>query len=113
MMLHEVAYQLGMTVQKLCDELSYEELAGWIRFFEKRPVGWREDDRMFKLINTVQGLVTKSKNKPWDVFPSLYPIYHNVKKQEGTDMSTFQNSALFSKLLGAKGGVKLHVNTPV
>lgn len=81
--------------------MPYEELLGWFSYFEQRPVGWRDDDRTMKYLQT-QGV----KESPWNVFASLDPIY-NRKKIEGFDISNFKHSGLFQKLLGASGGDKI------
>lgn len=91
-----------MSVFKLREEMSYEELAGWNAYFERRPIDWRADDRAFKLLQA-QGV----KEKPWAVFTSLQNIYNPPSSKDGTlSISNFRNSALFSQLLSAKGGDK-------
>ena len=76
----------------------------WFAFFEARPVGWREDDRTFKLLQA-QGV----KEKPERIFPSLRPIYNPVVEtnSQGTNMTSLKNSAIFTKMLGAIGGDSL------
>lgn len=91
-----------MPISKLLDEMSYEELQGWLSYFEQRPVGWQEDDRTYKLLQA-QGV----KEKGWKIFPSLNAIY-NPKKAEGFDVAGFKSSSFFQKLLSAKGGEKLN-----
>jgi hypothetical protein len=81
--------------------MTYEELLGWFSYFEQRPVGWRDDDRTMKYLQT-QGV----KEKPWNVFASLDPIY-NRKKEDSFNMSGFKNSGMFSKLISATGGDKI------
>jgi len=72
-----------------------------MEYFKRRPIGWREDDRTMKFLQT-QGV----KAKPWKIFPSLDAIYHPPKK-EGFDVHGFAGSAFFQKILSAKGGDKL------
>ena len=92
-----------MPIYKLAEEMPYEELLAWTAYFEKRPVGWREDDRAFKILQT-QGV----KEKPWAVFGSLDPIYNSKKSYDGTlDVNNLKKSALFTKMLSATGGDKL------
>lgn len=104
---------LKMPVHKIYNEMPYEEYVGWIAYFERRPIGWREDHRTFQLIQTVRGLAGGDKIKPWDMFPSLYPIYNPPQPKElegdGT-LRNFKASAIFCKLLSAKGGDKLDVD---
>ena len=90
---------------KLAEEMPYEEFLGWIAYFEKRPVGWQEDDRTYKLLQA-QGV----KEPPHRIFSSLAAIYKANQPQDGEfDVSGFKGSMLFSKLLSAKGGDKLEL----
>ena len=83
--------------------MTYEEFLLWMEYFKRRPIGWREDDRAMKFLQT-QGV----KAKPWKIFPSLDAIYHPVKnKKPGFDVAGFRASGLFQKLMSAKGGDKL------
>jgi len=82
--------------------MTYEELQGWLSYFEKRPVGWRDDDRTHKLLQA-QGVKEKAVN----IFPSLRAIYNSQIKKEfdGTlDVNNFKQSAFFQQILSAKGG---------
>lgn len=79
--------------------MTYEELLGWFSYFEQRPVGWREDDRTMKYLQT-QGV----KESPWMIFPSLDPIYNRTKQTEGFDVNSFKNSPFFSQMLAATDG---------
>jgi hypothetical protein len=94
-------------VYRLIEEMPHAEFNDWLKFFEERPAGWRDDDRAFKQI---QAWGTKAK--PWEYFPRLYPIYHPSEEEEKTtNMKTFKGSFLFSKVLSAKGGEKLDVDS--
>ena len=83
--------------------MPYDEFLGWSDYFERRPVGWREDDRVFKILQT-QGV----KASPNEVFQSLGPIYNpksNVKLEDGQfNVSNLKSSLMFKKMLSAKGG---------
>ena len=81
--------------------MPYEELMGWYDYFERRPVGWRSDDRASKLLQA-QGV----EKKPTELFSSLGVIY-NPKKSEtdtGTDIMSLKGSVLFQNMLTARGG---------
>jgi len=80
--------------------MPYDELLKWYEYLERRPIGWREDDRAVKYIQT-QGF----KGKPWELFPALHAIY-NRKIKEG-NLKDFKDSFMFNKIKSAKGGVKL------
>lgn len=83
--------------------MPYDELTGWLAYFEKRPVGWRDDDRTFKLLQA-QGV----KEKPGNVFNSLNAIYNRViENVEGNIGNSFMNSAIYRKISAAKGGEKI------
>jgi hypothetical protein len=92
-MLHMPVYQLA--------EMPHDELLGWFAYLEKRPLGWREDDRAAKIIQSA-GV----KEKSWNLFPSLDRIYHPGKfgNDPENPLSTLKGSALFTKLLSAQGG---------
>ena len=99
-----------MPVYKLI-EMPYEELLGWFAYFEARPVGWREDERAFKLLQA-QGV----KAKPEQVFVSLAQLKQHTEKHKEAlvrdgmvESSSLKRSMLFSKMLAAKGGDKLEV----
>ena len=91
-----------MPVYKLIDEMSYEELLGWFDYFDRRPIGWREDDRTAKLLQA-QGV----KEKPDKLFPSLTVIYKpaKAKLEEGMiDGQAFKQSSFFQQIMNAQGG---------
>jgi hypothetical protein len=79
-------------------------------YLERRPVGWREDDRTFKLLQS-----WGFKGKPTELFVSLDPIYNRKEETPSNqvNMKSFQKSSLFSKLLSAKGGKDLGLNEDV
>ena len=85
--------------------MPYDELLGWMAFFERRPTGWREDDRAFKLIQA-QGF----KGKPYEVFGSLEVIYNPPTLPtdvDGLNLKSLKRSKMFSNMLAAKGGDSL------
>jgi hypothetical protein len=76
-------------------------------YFEKRPYGWREDDRAFKYIQT-QGV----KKQPWEIFPSLNKIYNpSIKNLKEGQISTenLKRSFMFKKMTEAINGDKLEI----
>jgi hypothetical protein len=77
--------------------MPYEELVKWYQYFEKRPVGWREDSRAAKIIQA-QGV----KASPEELFSSLRTIGKQAKKTELVD--SLKNSSFFTFMAGAKGG---------
>ena len=81
--------------------MSYEELLGWYDYFEKRPVGWREDDRTSKLLQA-QGV----KEKPWKLFPSLERIFKKGRHAD-EDGAGIRASAFFKQMMNAVGGDKI------
>lgn len=91
-------------------EIPYDELLGWYAYFERRPIGWREDDRTSKLL---QGAGVKAK--PTDLFPSLKAIYTASKEPaEGDDQSQMiMNSTFYQMMLTAQGGEKFELESLV
>jgi hypothetical protein len=94
----ELALTLGMPVYKLQEEMSYLEMLKWFSYLEERPVGWREDLRIFYILSSLG-----YKGKPQELFPSLNLIFKPRK------LASLKGSMMFSKLLGAKGGKKLDI----
>jgi hypothetical protein len=100
--IYEIAFQLRYPfVNDLLDKMTYQEFQEWAAYFTQRPIGWREDDRTYKLLQ-VQGV----KERPERLFPSLKAIFSPpVKKTDGTlDVDNFRVSAFCQKLFTAKGG---------
>jgi len=100
-----VAFQLKMPVYRLLEEMTYEELLGWMDYFNKRPVGWRDDASMVPILQT-QGV----KVKPEAIYPSLAAMKRSEENTDGRiSAANLKNSAFFSKMLGAVGGDKLDI----
>jgi hypothetical protein len=53
--------------------MPYTELLKWCSYFKKRPIGWREDQRTFLMLQA-QGF----KGKPEDVFATLKQMKDNT-----------------------------------
>lgn len=99
-MLFETAFFLKMPVYKLL-EMPYEELQGWNMYFDQKPFGWREDQRT--------ALIMKSfgtKQSPENIFPSLARMDEHRRKN---DPFKLRGSAFLTRLMTAKGGVKLEL----
>jgi len=96
----EVAYHLHLPLYKLFEEMPHDELMGWFLYFEKRPVGWRDDLRTSYLLQ-VQG----SKQKGSDIFPSLKAVSRTGSSSD--PIASLKGSTLFSKMISAVGGDKL------
>jgi len=82
--------------------MPYTEYLGWIAYFEKRPIDWRDDYRTYLLMSQ-QGL----KKSPGEVFSSLKTVF---AAQDGTNEDgsirgdNLRNSSVFNLLKGAKFG---------
>jgi hypothetical protein len=98
MSVYEVAYHLHMPVYRLEREMPYDELLKWYAYFDKRPAGWRDDDRTSKLLQA-QGV----KEKPWILFPSLEKIYKR-KTVSDNPLDSLGGSVMFKNMLNATGG---------
>jgi hypothetical protein len=101
MAIFELAYYLKMPVYQLV-QMPYEELLGWFDYFDRRPVGWRDDDRASKIMQS-NGV----KESPLKLFPSLEKIY--TPKVEHDDKGLMR-SMFLQKILGAVGGDKIQVD---
>lgn len=83
--------------------MPYEELLGWLNYFERRPVDWRDDDRTFKLLQ-IQGY----KGRPETVFHSLAALNNRPVSEDGKmDMKNFKGSSVYHFLAAATGGDKI------
>lgn len=82
-------------------EMPYDEYRKWFAYFERRPYGWREDDRTMKIM---QSFGTKAK--PGEVFASLAMMSEQRTEllPDQVDSTNLKRSGFFSKLLTAKGG---------
>jgi hypothetical protein len=94
--LFELAYHLHMPVYKLLDEMPYEEFVGWSLYFNKRPLGWREDNRASLLM-----MSSGAKIVPEDIFPSLSLLKKNYT--ENKMQATLKKSKMFQMMSSATG----------
>jgi len=94
----DLAYTLGKTRKEL-DSMEYEEIQGWFEYFQRRPIGWRDDLRAAYLMNA-QGV----DKKPEEIFPSIKQIKNDERKVQSTGHQgeALMNSA-FGKMLASKG----------
>ena len=90
--LYEVAFLLGKTVTELREDIPFRELQGWFDYLERRPAGWREDQRTAMLLGA-QGV----KEKPERLFPSLAEL-------RKSDELRLRGSAMHHFIMQAKGG---------
>ena len=84
-MLHKFAYEV--------EAMPYDEFLKWQKYFDTRPVGWRDDERTLKLLQ-VQGF----KGEPASVFSSF------AKMKKAADPCSLRESSMFGFLLNARGG---------
>lgn len=85
------------------EEMPYTELQNWTIYFDRRPVGWREDLRTAYLLQA-QG----DRRRPDQIFDSLARI-KSTSESENKHNSSLKNSAMFAKLMNARGGDKLTI----
>jgi hypothetical protein len=93
----ELAYQLGLDIRQV-EDMDYTVFIKWLAYFEKRPVGWRDDLRAYHLLQA-QGV----KERPWKIFDSLKPIF----KKDGSHLDTLLDSNIMKLMIHAKGGEEL------
>lgn len=103
--MYEVAYHLRMPLYIIKAEMPYDEYIGWLKYFEERPIGWRDDIRFMKILQSL-GI----KAKPEALFESLAKFkeaqeIRNEQDETNARMrASLKRSVIFSKLLGATGG---------
>lgn len=97
-MQHELAYHLHMPVYKLQEEMPYDEYVNWHKYFEERPVDWRDDQRFMTILQSL-GI----KESPGTIFSSLKAIGKSTEERtEATRLaSSLKASAFFQQMLGA------------
>lgn len=83
-----------MPVYKILQEMPYDELVKWSMYLAERPIGWREDLRASYIMQSMG-----DTRKQGDIFPSLSVL---SKKQAAA--ANLKSSALFQRMLTAKGG---------
>ena len=87
-----------MSVDDIKLNMTFAELQQWVTFFERHPIGWREDLRILRVLQAM-GI----KEKPAAIFPSLKtPVC-----TDNLNVSSLLSSTLFSKMAGAVGGDSL------
>lgn len=80
--------------------MPYEELLKWVEFFSRRPMGWREDQRTFMLLQA-----NGFKGKPEDIFTSLAMIKEHHAKATKAGKALPQGEFL-KRMFKASGGDK-------
>jgi len=78
--------------------MPYTELLNWISFFDRRPVGWREDQRTYLMLKT-QGVKASAES----LFHSLKRIKQVEEDKQVPDQATPKGKFL-EMMLNAKNG---------
>lgn len=100
-----MAMDLGVSLEEV-KEMDYETFRGWQDYFEKYPVGWREDLRTYYIMRAF-GV----EEKPEKIFPSLKAVYAASRpaiKEGQISVDNLQQSKFFQMLTKAQGGK--HIN---
>jgi hypothetical protein len=84
-----------MPVYKIMQEMPQEELIKWANYFRKRPIGWREDQRTYLLLQA-QGY----KGRPEDLFPSIKQLKENIP----AETKALPKGKFLDMMLKAKNG---------
>jgi len=84
-----------MPVYKLQAEMPYTELLKWVNFFKKRPVGFRDDQRTFLLLQA-QGY----KGRPSDLFDS----FRSIKENTPVELKALPKGKFLDMMFASKGG---------
>jgi len=75
--------------------MPYEELIKWTTFFQRRPIGWREDQRTYMTL-TAAGV----KESAETLFPSLKQLRDNIP----AEVKALPKGEFLERMLQAKGG---------
>jgi len=86
---------LGMPVYKIEQEMPYTEFIKWTQYLNRRPYGWREDQRTFLLLQAFG-----YKGKPEDLFVTLKQLKEGIP----TEKSALPKGKFLEMMIGAKGG---------
>jgi hypothetical protein len=92
-----------MPVYKLSEEMPHDEYLKWFAYFNKRPLGWREDQRIYRILQAM-GI----KAKPDAIFETLAQLktaHDEAILANQTDMRNFKRSVLFKALSQGNGFV--------
>ncbi len=95
-----------MSAQTVRD-MPYDDFKKWYAFFERVPIGWKDDLRAFKIMQSM-GV----KEKPESQFASLASLKRSEEKQKENSENRISaanliRSSLFTKMISATGGEKL------
>jgi hypothetical protein len=94
MWMFELAFNLQMPMYQLEAEMPQEELLMWAKYFEARPVGWRDDHRAAMIISSSGN----TKAKPQQIFSSLAQMH---KWEEERPDEEVINRSLKTSVFGA------------
>ncbi len=84
--------------------MPYDEFLKWSKYFELRPIDWRNDLRASYLMQAA-GV----KKKPQEIFPSLLGMLTNNTSDSDSIGKSLQGSFIFKLMQDAKDGVKIPV----
>lgn len=89
-----------MPVYQILTEMPYEELLGWHDYLEKRPAGWREDQRAAMIMQSFGVKATPDK-----LFSSLARMKASaveLSKDGVVSVDSFKQSGVFHFLAGSE-----------
>ena len=104
-MYFDLASMFNIPLYRLLDEMPYEEFLGWMSYLDMRPIGWREDLRVYKLLQA-QGVKADADK----VFSSIAQMHKSEATRQDEiaagmlEVTSFQRSQMFNRMMGAKGG---------
>lgn len=107
MQLFTVAYELGLPVQCI-RETAYDDYIKWNAFLETSPIGWREDVRAYKIMQSF-GVKDKAESH-FESLRKIKQIANGISDKNAEkgfiSAGNLQGSSMFLKMLGAVGGDK-------
>jgi hypothetical protein len=77
MLYYDIAFKLGVPLYVVTDEMSNQEVDGWIEYLSRRPAGWEADQRAAMLMNAMG-----AKEKPHRLFNSLKRVKEDQERSK-------------------------------
>ena len=86
-----------MPVTEMLERMPYDELLGWFQYFSKRPIGWREDNRAYRIMQAFG-----TKEPPDKIFESFAKIkaVKDAIPEEVQLAQNLKNSGMLARLMG-------------
>ena len=78
-----------MPVYSMLDTMPYVEFVGWMEYLSRRPIGWRDDARAYRVIQFTS--FAPFKKKAHEVFATLDRVFNGTEKDKRTKANQWNN----------------------